>query len=89
MNIVITLDPQLLDNPDADLRYILPDYIQEKTEGALKDDGYDYGEGDVMQIFMSVRDGIEDPVSIAKTAISGIELLGNRIDRAVQIRMAQ
>jgi hypothetical protein len=40
--IKVRLDPRKLDNPDADLRYALPDLIQEESFGEVKDDGYDY-----------------------------------------------
>jgi len=40
-SIVIQLDPKLLVNPDADLRYLLPDLIVERSQGSIADDGYD------------------------------------------------
>ncbi len=40
--IVIRLDPQLLSNPDADLRYRIPELLAQRSEGAITDDGYDY-----------------------------------------------
>ena len=40
--IVILLDPEKLENPDLDLRYEIPDRIEEATQGAVQDNGYDY-----------------------------------------------
>jgi len=39
--ILITLDSARMDNPDLDIRYILPDRIDEYTDGAVTDNGYD------------------------------------------------
>ncbi len=40
--IVIALNPGKLSNPDLDLRYRIPDRIEEETENAVQDNGYDY-----------------------------------------------
>lgn len=40
--IIIVLNPGKLTNPDLDLRYLIPDRISEITEGAIRDNGYDY-----------------------------------------------
>lgn len=41
-SIGIKLDSSKMNNPDLDLRYIIPDKIEGLTKGAVKDDGYDY-----------------------------------------------
>lgn len=40
--IIITLNPDLLENPDLDLRYEVPTRIEEVTGGAVQEEGYDY-----------------------------------------------
>jgi len=40
--IIIKLSPGKLKNPDLDLRYLVPDRIEEVTGGAVQDNGYDY-----------------------------------------------
>ncbi len=40
--IYVRLDPRKLNNPDTDLRHLVPDLIGEVSSGAVKDDGYDY-----------------------------------------------
>lgn len=40
--IIIVLDPAKLENPDLDLRYRIPNRIEEVSNGAIQDDGYDY-----------------------------------------------
>jgi hypothetical protein len=33
--IAVRLDPQLLDNPDADIRYRLPELLSERSAGVI------------------------------------------------------
>ena len=40
--IIIVLNPARLKNPDLDLRYCIPDRIEEVSNGAIQDNGYDY-----------------------------------------------
>ncbi len=40
--IIILLSPIKLENPDLDLRYCIPDRIEEVSNGAIQDNGYDY-----------------------------------------------
>ncbi len=44
--IVISMDSRKMANPDLDIRYLLPDRIEEWSEGAVTDDGYDYVDED-------------------------------------------
>ena len=41
--VAIQLDPSRLTNPDLDIRYVLPDQLEEDSASAVSDDGYDYG----------------------------------------------
>ena len=40
--IIVVLSPEKLANPDLDLRYLIPDRLEEVTKGDIKDNGYDY-----------------------------------------------
>ncbi len=40
--IIIKLDSRKLDNPDLDIRYLLPDEIEKYTDNKVSDNGYDY-----------------------------------------------
>ncbi len=40
--IIIVLDPSKLENPDLDLCYCVPDRIEEVSDGAIQDNGYDF-----------------------------------------------
>ena len=53
MEISITLDPSKLSNPDADLRYTIPEIAEEISNNELQDDGYDYDDDNNMIIFLS------------------------------------
>jgi hypothetical protein len=51
--LVVRLDPRLLENPDADIRYRLPDLLAERSGGVISDDGYDYvGEPPLLVVFL-------------------------------------
>ena len=40
--IIVLLNPGQLPNPDLDLRYLVPDRIEEVSASLIKDNGYDY-----------------------------------------------
>lgn len=39
---MVRLDPEALTNPDADLRYLVPEALAGRSGGALREDAYDY-----------------------------------------------
>ena len=43
--IVIKLNPDLLENPDLDLCYMVPERVEELSDKKIIDNGYDYLEG--------------------------------------------
>ena len=43
-SLVLTLDPKKLRNPDLDLRYVVPDLLTVRSNGNVRDNGYDYEE---------------------------------------------
>ena len=63
--IVLVLDPGKLENPDADLRYAIPDRIEEVTNGRIQDNGYDFMEteegepGPLMGIWLKTESASE------------------------------
>ena len=80
--IAIKLDPSQLPNPDADLRYAIPDRIQEATEGRVKDDGYDYLPDQTMVIFLAASSA--DDVAAVVDLLSRESFLDNSLlDAAV------
>ena len=55
MKIIISLDPEKLSNPNADLRYDLPDKIEELSDNRITDSGYDYDNKNIMYVFMESK----------------------------------
>jgi hypothetical protein len=55
--VVMRLDPRRLDNPDTDLRYLLPNLLAERSAGVIGDDGYDYvGEAPWLILFLKATE---------------------------------
>lgn len=56
--IVISMDARKMENPDLDIRYSLPDRIEEWSQGAVKDNGYDYTDdtGCVLSVWLQTED---------------------------------
>jgi len=80
----IRLDPQSLKNPDADLRYVLPDTLQEQSKGRIKADGYDYETGDVMVVFLQVDDP-EWAMKFVRAFLAAHEVMGNDLSGLARI----
>ena len=54
--IIIVLDSEKMTNPDLDIRYVLPDRIEEYTNQLVKDNGYDYLENDELALWLETED---------------------------------
>ncbi len=79
--IYLQLDPRNLQNPDADLRHLLPELISEASCGEVTGDGYDYvGDVPYLLLFLKADDeknGLAWVVSVLEHERgSGNELLG-------------
>ena len=55
--IIISMDSREMENPDLDIRYTLPDRIEEWSGGAVSDDGYDYmdEEGHILGVWLETE----------------------------------
>ena len=58
--IVIVLDSTKLANPDLDIRYILPERIEEYTNNSIKDNGYDYLSDTELGLWLETDDSAND-----------------------------
>ncbi len=75
--IVVRLDPQLLANPDADIRYRLPDLLAERLGGVVSDDGYDYvGPQPFLVLFLKVSD-LKSGLACVLDVIENVQVLGS------------
>jgi len=66
-HIAIRLNPRDLPNPDADLRDRIPEVVGNATDGRIRDDGYDYIDGDVMIVFLVCEDPASDVGAVIET----------------------
>lgn len=86
--IIITLDSEKMDNPDLDIRYLLPDRIDEYTGGAVSDNGYDYLDNDVMALWLETEDAagnVEKVIALLESE----EILENNLTNAATIYISE
>ncbi|MBR1529844.1 MAG: hypothetical protein IJ642_11155 [Oscillospiraceae bacterium] len=62
--IIITLDAKKMTNPDLDIRYTLPERIEEYTNQQVKDNGYDYLSGTVLGLWLETDDSAHNAEKI-------------------------
>jgi hypothetical protein len=83
--IAIKLEPTLLTNPDADMRYTLPDLLAERSGGVISHDGYDYvGPSNAMVVFLKVSD-LERAMGCIIEVIANLRVLENDLRRAATV----
>ena len=56
--IIIMLDPAKLENPDLDLTYEFPVRIEKYTDDTVRDNGYDYVDGDVIALWLETENAV-------------------------------
>ena len=86
--IIITLDSRKMDNPDLDIRYILPDRIDEYTDGQITDNGFDYITADIMGIWLETENASEN-VNKVISLIESEEILDNDLSRAAEVFISE
>lgn len=90
--IIIVLDPGRLANPDADLRYRIPERIEEVSNGAICDNGYDYVEqdqaGPLMAIWLHTEQAQED-WNVVLQLLQNEKFLGNDLSESAQIYISE
>jgi hypothetical protein len=83
--IVVRLDPRRLDNPDADIRYALPDLLAERSDGIISDDGYDYvGEAPLLVLFLKASE-VEPAVACVVDVVQNVRVLDNDLRSAAVV----
>jgi predicted butyrate kinase (DUF1464 family) len=88
--IVIKLNPELLENPDLDLCYIVPDRIEELSDKKIMDNGYDYLEGpnNPIGIWMKTESAEQNYASIIDI-IKRETFAENDLEKAVEIYISK
>ena len=79
--IIVVLDPEKMSNPDLDIRYLLPDRIEEITDGLARDNGYDYFPDNSMGIWLETEDA-EKYVSAVIQLIESEQILDNDLSKS-------
>jgi hypothetical protein len=74
-----------MDNPDADLRYIVPERLVEASNGILTADGYDYETGtNAMLLFLSTVD-VATALPFVTNLLENEVIYGNRLADAAKV----
>ena len=58
--ILVVLDSKKLENPDLDIRYELPDQLEQYTNKEICDNGYDYLANSELGIWLTTKSAKED-----------------------------
>ncbi len=83
--LVVRLDPRRLDNPDADIRYLLPDLLAQRSAGVICDDGYDYvGEAPLLVLFLKVSE-LEPALACVLDVVENVRVLDNDLRPAAVV----
>jgi len=86
--ILIVLNSEKMDNPDLDIRYLLPDRIQEYTDGQIVDNGYDYLNSDEMGIWFDTDDAAQNVEKVIEL-IKSEQILDNDLSRVAEIYISE
>jgi hypothetical protein len=83
--IAIRLLAARLDNPDLDMRYVLPDLLVQRSGGSISSDGYDYvGSENELVLYLSVRD-TTTAIAHITDVIDHVRVLSNDLRGAVSV----
>ncbi len=92
--IVIVLNPGKLKNPDLDLRYRIPERIEEISGGKIQDNGYDYidteeGEpGPLLGLWLETENAAESWSGIVEL-FQKEEFLENDLSQSAEIYISE
>ena len=86
--IIIVLDSEKMTNPDLDIRYVLPDRIEEYTNQLVKDNGYDYLENDELALWLETEDAAKDADKIV-ALLNAETILENDLTLAADIYISE
>src|SRR5260370_32488910 len=85
VTLVLRPDPRLLENPDADIRYRLPELLAERSCGVISDDGYDYvGEGPLLVLFLKASD-LKSALACVLDVIENVRVLDNDLRPGIAV----
>lgn len=82
--IIIVLDSKKMTNPDLDIRYILPERIEEYTNSQARDNGYDYLSGTELGIWLDTDNAAENVQKVIQL-IKSETFMDNDLSKAADI----
>ena len=85
--IILRLDPLLLENPDADIRYELPKLLKERSDRNIGNgDGYDYvGDAPYMLLFLAVREMSSKRLACIVEVIENVRFDDNDLRKGIVV----
>ena len=78
---VVVVDPANLDNPDTDLRALIPELIESHSAGLVQSDGWGYAPDDTMHLFFRAP-GREPAAQQICAALESTSVPGNDLSMA-------
>lgn len=74
-----------MENPDTDLRYVIPDRLVETSKGILESNGYDYEDGShAMLLYLSTAD-LAAAIPFVIDLLENEAIYGNRLADAARV----
>ncbi|MDE7274700.1 MAG: hypothetical protein K2N95_16915 [Lachnospiraceae bacterium] len=92
--IIVVLNPGILENADLDLRYSVPDRIEEVSGSLIQSNGYDYIDtedgqpGPLMGIWLETENASEN-WHIVSELFQSEKFIGNDLSLAAQIYISE
>lgn len=81
-SIMIKLNPGKLANADLDLRYVIPEKIEEVTAKKITDNGYDYLKDNSIAIFLKSANPRDDVNTVLEVLKNNVFLENNIYETA-------
>lgn len=86
--IIVVLNSQKMNNPDLDIRYILPDRIEEYTDNSISDNGYDYLSDTELGLWLETDDAVNNVRKIIQLITTEI-FLENDLSQVAEIFISE
>ena len=82
--IIIVLNSRKMSNPDLDIRYILPERIEEYTNNQVKDNGYDFISESELGLWLETDNAVNNADKIIQL-INEEKFLENDLSKVAEI----
>lgn len=82
--IIIVFDSKKMNNPDLDIRYNLPQRIEEISDNQISDNGYDYISGTELGIWLDTDNAAENVQKVIQL-IKSETFMDNDLSKVVDI----